>query len=208
MTNPWLTIPLADYEGHMALPDVGQAPMLASEFDGLLKAYSPASVALVGCAGGNGFEEAIRAGVTRLVGIDINPNYVSDAKVRYAGRMPGLEVYCADIEQKLPSAVRPVDLVYAALVFEYVNTAKALTSLREIIVPGGSLATLLQLPKEGAASVSPSPFVALKALGSIMRLIPPDELRAAAEGAGFAFVSQKLVSLPSGKQFSAQVFKA
>jgi hypothetical protein len=24
MNNPWLTIPLEDYEGHMAMPDVGQ----------------------------------------------------------------------------------------------------------------------------------------------------------------------------------------
>jgi hypothetical protein len=24
MNNPWLTIPLEDYEGHMAMPDVGK----------------------------------------------------------------------------------------------------------------------------------------------------------------------------------------
>ena len=29
MTQPWLQIPLADYEAHMALPDIGQAQMLA-----------------------------------------------------------------------------------------------------------------------------------------------------------------------------------
>ena len=29
--NPWLTIPLADYEAHMALPQVGQAQLLAPE---------------------------------------------------------------------------------------------------------------------------------------------------------------------------------
>ena len=31
MTNPWLDLPLADYEGHMAHPDVAQAPLLALE---------------------------------------------------------------------------------------------------------------------------------------------------------------------------------
>ena len=36
MNNPWLTIPLEDYESHMALPDVGQAKMLANEFEELL----------------------------------------------------------------------------------------------------------------------------------------------------------------------------
>jgi hypothetical protein len=29
MRNPWLAIPLADYEGQMALPEIGQAQMLA-----------------------------------------------------------------------------------------------------------------------------------------------------------------------------------
>ena len=29
MSNPWLSIPLEDYEGHMSLPAVGQAQMLA-----------------------------------------------------------------------------------------------------------------------------------------------------------------------------------
>jgi hypothetical protein len=27
--NPWLEIPLSDYEGHMELPQIGQAEMLA-----------------------------------------------------------------------------------------------------------------------------------------------------------------------------------
>lgn len=56
MKNPWLAIPLADYEGHMALPAVGQARMLADLFESLLREFLPQSVAIIGCAGGNGFE--------------------------------------------------------------------------------------------------------------------------------------------------------
>ena len=54
--NPWLTIPLADYEAHMALPQVGQARLLADLFAAELRVGSPSSVAVLGCAGGNGFE--------------------------------------------------------------------------------------------------------------------------------------------------------
>ena len=206
MINPWLTIPLEDYEGHMALPYVGQAKMLVNEFEELLKTYAPTSAAVIGCAGGNGFEEAAKAGVARLVGLDINPSYIADAKARYAGRMTGLELYCADIEGDAPE-LRPVDLIYGALVFEYVDIAKALKNLRGICLPGGILAALLQLPKEGVANVSPSPFVTLKDLGSIMRLVPPNDFRKIAEGLGFGFLSQKLITLESGKQFSLQIFK-
>jgi hypothetical protein len=206
MSNPWLTIPLEEYEGHMAMPDVGQARMLSDEFEELLKIYTPTSAALIGCAGGNGFEEAAKAGVTRLVGLDINPTYIADAEARYAGRMPGLELYCADIEGDMPE-LRPVHLIYGALVFEYVDVAKALKNLRGICLSNGILAALLQLPKEGAASVSPSPFVTLEKLSSIMRLAPPDDFRRVAEGLGFGFLSQKLITLESGKQFSLQTFK-
>ena len=206
MSNPWLTIPLEEYEGHMAMPDVGQAKILSDEFEEFPKTYAPASAALIGCAGGNGFEEAAKAGVMRVVGLDINPTYITDAKARYAGRIPGLELYCADIEGDMPEP-RPVHLIYGALVFEYVDIAKALKNLRGICLPNGILAALLQLPKEGAASVSPSPFVTLEELSSIMRLVPPEVFRGAAEALGFGLLSQKLITLESGKQFSLQTFK-
>jgi SAM-dependent methyltransferase len=206
MQNPWLTIPLEDYEGHMAMPDVGQAEMLASEFAELLKIYATASVALIGCAGGNGFDDAAKAGVERVVGLDINPNYIADAEARFTDRMKGLELYCADIERDMPD-IQPVHLVYGALVFEYVDIAKALANLRTICGPGAVLAALLQLPKEGAASVTPSPYVSLKRLSAIMRLVPPDDFRQVATLSGFIFVSEKIITLGSGKQFSLLVFK-
>lgn len=206
MSNPWLSIPLHDYEGHMALPHVGQAKMIANELEELLRTYVPRSVAIIGCAGGNGFEEAAKAGAARVIGLDINPTYIADAKARYAGRIPGLELYCADIEECTPD-MGPVDLVYGALVFEYVDVAKALKNLRAICLPTGLLAAVLQLPKEGMESVSPSRFVKLKELGSIMRLVPPDDLRKIAEGLGFELLSQKVTTLESGKQFSVQLFK-
>ena len=117
MTNPWLAIPLADYEGHMASPDVGQAEMLAKEFEALLKGHAPKTVALVGCAGGNGFDKAAEVGVARLVGIDLNARYIADAKDRYANTIPGLELHCADIQGDMPDvqAVEPVSYTHLTL---------------------------------------------------------------------------------------------
>jgi SAM-dependent methyltransferase len=207
MKNPWLTIPLEDYESHMTLPDVGQAKMLANEFKELLNAYVPTSVAVVGCAGGNGFEEAAEAGVTRIIGVDINPIYIEHAKTRYAGRIDGLELYCANIEETLPISL-PVQMVYAALVFEYVDLTEALKNLRGLCTPNGLLVGLLQLPKEGAANVSPSAFTSLKALSSIMRLVAPEQFRIAAEELGFRLISKKRVALESGKQFALLTFRS
>jgi hypothetical protein len=78
-TSPWLSIPLADYERHMALPQVGQAAALASEFERLLREHRPAAVALLGCAGGNGLERVDPATTQRVVAPDLNPGYVAGA---------------------------------------------------------------------------------------------------------------------------------
>lgn len=206
MTNPWLAIPLADYEGHMALPAVGQAEMVANEFEALLKSHAPQTVALVGCAGGNGFDKAAEVGVTRLVGIDINARYIADAKDRYANTIPGLELHCADIQGDMPD-LQAVELVYAALVFEYVDVSAALRNISRLCRPNGLMAALLQLPKQGADAVTDSPFASLKTLSSVMRLVPPGDLSDSAEAVGFACLSKKTITLRSGKQFSLQVFR-
>lgn len=206
MENPWLNIPLNDYEGHMDMPSVGQADMLAAGCANLVKTCRPVSAAILGCAGGNGFEQAVSGGVKRLVGVDINPAYIADAEIRYRDRIENLELYCADLSGHMPPIV-PVDLVYGALVFEYVDIARALQNIKALCLPNGVFASLLQLPAEGKASVTPSPFNSLLTLGSIMQLVPPDEFQSAAEAAGFGFVSRKVISLDTGKQFCLQIFR-
>lgn len=48
MANPWLDIPLTDYEGHME--HVGQARMLDRVFGQALQSLQPQSVAVLGAA--------------------------------------------------------------------------------------------------------------------------------------------------------------
>jgi hypothetical protein len=100
-----------------------------------------------------------------------------------------------------------VDLVFAALVFEYVDVSKALDTIKALCRPGAVLGVLLQLPNL-AAAISASPYTSLQDLGTIMRLVAPRELRDAAETAGFVFLAERPISLPSGKRFSHLIFRA
>ncbi len=113
-SGPWLEIPLADYEGHMALPEIGQAQMLAGELESTVRQYSPKAVAVIGCAGGNGFDRLVGTRARRIVGNDINPAYVEATRRHYAQEIPGLELYTADIQCSV-SGCAAVDLLYAAL---------------------------------------------------------------------------------------------
>jgi hypothetical protein len=40
MGNPWLNIPLDDYEGHMSLPEVGQAQMIGDQLERTIMRWS------------------------------------------------------------------------------------------------------------------------------------------------------------------------
>jgi len=205
VTNPWLEIPLSDYESHMALRTIGQAEMLASQFSDALLQFMPESVAVIGCAGGNGFDR-IPATVKRVVGVDINPSYVAAASARYLGHIPGLELHAVDI-QSGPSPLAPVDLIYAALVFEFVSLPAALGNLSRVCRPGGRLVSVLQQPSAHVHAVSPSPYPSLQALVPLMRLLPPPELAACAASCGFALESEETLVLASGKEFVRQVFR-
>lgn len=206
MANPWFKVPLLDYEAHMSMPQVAQAAMLAEVFADLLKAYSPRSVAVIGCAGGNGFERISPEVTTRVVGIDINPAYVGVCGARFDGRIPELELVVGDIEND-EFSFAPVDLVYAALVLEYVDVAAALTHILPMLVPGGTLGTVVQLPGFTALTVTPSPFVRVQALRDIMHFVSPTALQSVAEKEGFEQARSRLVSTRAGKEFQVQTFQ-
>jgi hypothetical protein len=206
MRNPWLDIPLTDYEGHMALPQVDQSGMLADQLEILVRSYSPSSLAIVGCAGGNGFDRLAGTGIRRVVGLDINPEYIEIARRRYASCVIGLEVHVGDIQSSVLH-FDPVELIYAGLLFEYVDLSKTLESLRRHCTPNGILAVLLQLPHEAISAVSPSPYTSLQRLGPTLHLLAPDELQTQASTVGFVLEESRTVASTAGKLFSSQVFR-
>ena len=207
MTNPWLQIPLSDYEAHMALPHVRQAQLLSSIFGSALDTYTPRSIALLGCAGGNGLEQLEGRELGRVVAVDINPAYVEHVRARWRGRIAGLDLVVGDVE-KDDLDIPPVDLVFAGLVLEYLDTVAALPRMRSMVRLGGTLITVLQSASAVTPEITPSPFRSLSALSSIMGLVPPDRLGTLAEEHGFRQIDVRAVQAEGGKHFIVQSFRA
>lgn len=206
MRNPWLDIPLADYERHMALPHVGQAQLLSKLFEETLRRYRPRTLALLGCAGGNGLEHVAAAGVQRVVGVDINEDYIACARARFGDRIAGLELFVGDMETDEFDFL-PVELAYAGLLFEYVDVRRTLARIHSMLRPGGILVAVLQLPSE-AASVTPSQFRSLESLSSLMRLVAPEDFQRHALASGFDPISARIEEVKGGKQFLLQTLRA
>ncbi len=205
MRNPWLDIPLADYESHMALPYVAQAQLLSDLFAEALQEFSPESVALLGCAGGNGLERISSRVTKRVVGIDLNPSYIQEASRRFHDRIPALELFVGDIQTD-PFDFAPVDLVFAGLLFEYVDVELVLARIHSMLNPRGRLVTVVQLPNAEIPEVTPTPFTSLESLSTVMHLVPPEMLEHLAGGCGYERIGTRRVESAGGKQFQVQTF--
>jgi hypothetical protein len=205
--SPWLDIPLADYEAHMAHPSVGQSPVLGDLLESMVGTYTPASIAILGCAGGNGLDRAGVQRIPRVVGIDINPEYLAEANRRYAPVVPGLALHCADVESD-DLHFAPVELIFAALLFEHVDIASTMQNVQRHCLAGGRLVAVLQLPQTGHLPVTPTPYPSLQRLAPSMKLVAPSDLAMHAAAAGFSPEAHITHGLPTGKSFSVQVFRA
>jgi hypothetical protein len=188
----------------MSMPSIGQAQMLADQFARLLDRLQPATVAVLGCAGGNGLDRIDPQQVRRVVGVDINAQYIHETRARHAGRFSSLELVCDDVQSEVLQ-FEPVDLIYAALMFEYVDVSATVATAERNCRDGGVLGTVLQLPSSSV--VSPSPYASLGRLSTMIRLVAPSELRRIAELAGFLAVTQEIIELSSGKAFCVQTFR-
>ena len=204
MVNPWLNVPLADYENHMSSAGVEQSAALSELFADALAHCLPKSVAVIGIAGGNGLDRVDSSVTRRIVGIDINPAYLDAVRQRY-GQMPGLELMCADLNERFDGC-RPVQLVHAALVFEHAGTGSCLDNVLSLVADGGSLSVVLQLPSETAPGVSKSQFASMQILSAGFTMIDPARLRATIEARGFHIVRESRRDLPAGKAFWMGIF--
>ena len=205
MRNSWLDIPLADYEAHMALPTVGQSQLLSELFADALKRHRPRSVAILGCAGGNGLERVAEFGVERVIGVDINPSYIESTATRFRGRLRELELYVGDVQVD-DFSFAPVELVFAGLLFEYVDPLRTLSKIQAMLEPGGVLVCVLQLPS-ATATVTPSPYDSLQSLSSLMHLISPTQLEHFGAELGFIAEATQIRESIGGKQFSVHDFR-
>lgn len=204
MSNPWFSIPLTDYEGHMRSASVQQLPVLSELFKLALDLCLPDSVGVLGIAGGNGLEQ-IDCGITnRIVGFDINAQYLDEVRRRF-GTLSGLELHCLDLAEHCLS-VAPVALVHAALIFEHVGLDRALENALSLMAPGGRLSVVLQLPSPNQQNVTSTCYRSMQRLKQSSVLIDVGHFQGLLEHKGLGLVQEERRSLPAGKAFWFGVF--
>lgn len=197
--RPWLSIPAADYEAHMGPDGAGQLAVLSGA---LAEAYGrtrPRRLLVLGCATGNGLEH-VRCDVTeRVVGVDVNPSYLAVTRERFGASLPGLELVCADVE-RLELEQGSFDLIFAGLIFEYVEAELLLERIARWLGPEGVCCAVLQLAGDGSVPVSDTGVSSLRSLAPVMRLLTADELARSGRRAGLRVADSREARLPADKR--------
>jgi hypothetical protein len=203
--NPWLALPLEDYEGHMGSASVDQLTPLADLFGEALARLRPRSVAVLGVAGGNGLEHVDSTLTTRVVGIDLNAGYLAATKARFPD-LRGLELHCADLEQATLN-LEPVALVHAALFFEHAGIGRCFDTAVSLVARGGYLSVVLQLPSEEHPAVTPSAYASMATLAGDFAFVAPHRLRRMLAQRELPLTHQARRRLPTGKVFWSGYFE-
>ena len=195
--NPWIEIPLEDYENHMSHSSVGQLQVLNSLTQKYLNIIQPKTCVFLGIAGGNGLEYIDNKVTKKVIGIDINQDYLNTTSERYSDKIDVLDLINLDIIENT-EAICEADFIWAALVLEYTGVEKALEFVKNNLQIGGHLIVSIQ-SNNGVQYVSQTAIESVKKVGNIFQLIDSEILLTKAEEMGLKLIDNEDFVFPNGK---------
>lgn len=195
--NPWESIALSDYEGHMSLDGVRQLQEMNRIMQGQFEMFPVTSAMVLGIAGGNGLEHVNAGKYRKVYGVDINPQYLKEVSERY-GKLSGiLECLCLDLLSQADSLPH-AELLIANLLIEYIGY-DAFQKVLEAVRPG-YVSCVIQV-NEGDGFVSDSPYLhAFDRLSEVHHEMNEAELTQAMEELGYHRTAMAEYPLPNGKK--------
>jgi hypothetical protein len=205
MDNAWNTIPLEDYELHMQHKTVGQLQLLSNLTKKYLEKLSPETAIFLGVAGGNGLEHIDNNVTKQVFGIDINQSYLDETKRRYKDQISNLNIVNIDIAIRTTEKITKANLIWAALIFEYVAADKCFEFINNNIQENGFLVATIQ-ENNGVSSISQTGIETIKSAGQIFRLISDSDLVSVADKFGFNKIDFEENVLPNGKSLKTYTF--
>jgi hypothetical protein len=206
MDNVWNTIPLEDYELHMQHETVGQLDLLSDLTKKYLEKLNPDIALFLGIAGGNGLEHIDNEVTNQVFGIDINQNYLDETKKRFKDKIPNLTLLNIDISSRTKEEIIKANLIWAALIFEYVETDTCFEFINNNIQENGYLVVTIQ-ENNGVSSVSPTGIETIKSAGQLFRLVPENDLVSVADKFGFCKTDFEEHILPNKKSLKTYTFE-
>jgi 2-polyprenyl-3-methyl-5-hydroxy-6-metoxy-1,4-benzoquinol methylase len=204
MNNIWNSIPLEDYEQHMLHETVGQLQLLNHLTKMYLEATRPNTVLILGVAGGNGLEHIDKTITREVIGIDTNEKYLEETRMRYKELLPEIQLINVDLSDN-EDEITKADLIWSALILEYINIEKCFQFISNNIKSNGHLVVTIQ-SNNGVQSVGRSGIESVNSVEQLFRLVEPYDLLIVAEKFGFLKVFEEENFLPDKKSMKTYHF--
>lgn len=203
--NIWNEIPLEDYELHMQHNTVGQLQLLNKLTKNYLEMLKPETAIFLGIAGGNGLEHINNTITKKVIGIDINKEYLSTTQKRYAEKIPALHLLQLNLLKENTTLFK-ADFIWAALIVEYAGIDSILKFSYNNLKTNGHLIVSIQV-NNLAQTISETGIESVKKTGKIFKTVNADELNKKAAGLGFLQVYHEENMLPNGKSIKTYLFQ-
>ncbi len=198
MKNPWLEIGSNDYVAHMSSPEVGQYQMINEVFRQSLEEYKPRKLFVPGCTIGNGFEHIDWNNIEKVTALDINLEYLQVLREKYSENK-SLQIENKDIINY--ESGEKYDLIFTALILEYVDFEQGLIKLRSVMYDDSTLVILFQIESAEHSKVSKTKYKSLEKVGAIMNLVDITEFESICDKLNLRTTKKKTLTLNSGKSF-------
>jgi hypothetical protein len=170
-----------------------------------LEKLRPETVMFLGIAGGNGLEHIDNNSTRQVFGIDINQNYLDETKKRFKDKIQNLSLINIDISSRETQEITKANLIWAGLIFEYVETDTCFKFINDNIQENGYLVVTVQ-ENNGVSSVSQTGIETIKSVGEIFRIIAESDLVSIADKFGFQKIEFEENILPNKKSLKTYTF--
>lgn len=196
--KPWEKIAFDDYENHMKSKEVMQLQTLNRIIESQFNKYNVESVCIFGITCGNGLEHIDTTKIKRVVGIDINRDYLDECRKRY-NYLCNLELLSIDLESTDVKLNIKCDLIVANLVIEYIGMTSFCKHVKD--VHPKYVSCVLQHSSENQL-VSHSKYASVfDGLADTTFETPSTDLILNMKSIGYKQILSEIIQLPNHKHF-------
>lgn len=206
MDNPWNSIPINDYLNHMENDNVYQLQVLNSiikeQLNQLNSSYK--NVAILGITDGNGLEHIDSSKINKLVGLDINTDYLQLCSNNYKQLDKILHLHCVDMINEKSKAVKllnDVDFIIANLIIEHIHLDNFIDIIIRLPYRSRRISCVIQHNSDSSFISHSGYEKVFECLIQIIEEIDEDKLKNSMEAINYKPVLRNQYSLQNDKHF-------
>ena len=214
--NPWHNITVENYVNHMLHPNVAQLQMLNRIIKQQIGLIPPdkrgeSIVAILGITEGNGLEHIETHGISKVIGIDINKNFLNFCQKKYGYLKNALVLQQIDLVTQKDIAVDVLgesDLIITNLVIEHIHLEHFIAIIKELPRHGQRVSCVIQINPDGAIASKSGFEHTFSDVVTLVEEVDEFDLILQMKSIHFFLEEKFTYTLPNGKIFLRLDFKA